>query len=100
MPRQHADRQLTRIEGTIDDWPPRHHAWRGNSNSDRFAAVRAFSFLTTLAIGGTVGLGLTWFATVSGYGLGAVEAGPWHAWPKSGTEDADPYALRLAGPRR
>jgi hypothetical protein len=61
-------------------------------NTDRFAAVRAFSFLTTLAIGGTVGLGLTWFATVSGYGLGAVEAGPWHAWPKSGTEDADPYA--------
>lgn len=54
--------------------------------------MRAFSFLTTLAIGGTVGLGLTWFATVSGYGLGAVEAGPWRAWPKSGTEDADPYA--------
>lgn len=55
--------------------------------------MRAFSFLTSLAIGGTVGLGLTWFATVSGYGLGAVHAGPWQAWPKSGTEDADPYAL-------
>lgn len=54
--------------------------------------MRTLSFITTLAIGATVGLGLTWVATVSGYGLGTVSAGPWRAWPKSGTEDADPYA--------
>lgn len=54
--------------------------------------MRSLSFITSLAVGGVVGLGLTWVATLSGYGLGTVRAGPWEAWPKSGTEDADPYA--------
>lgn len=54
--------------------------------------MRSLSFITSLAVGGVVGLGLTWLATVNGYGLGTVNAGPWRAWPKSGTEDADPYA--------
>jgi len=54
--------------------------------------VRALPYILTLAIGATVGLGLTWSATRDDYGFGTVKAGPWRAWPKSGTEDADPYA--------
>ncbi|HSI42433.1 MAG TPA: DUF1214 domain-containing protein [Xanthobacteraceae bacterium] len=54
--------------------------------------MRSLSFIITLAIGAAVGLSLTWLATVSGYGFGTVRAGPWRAWPKSGTAEADPYA--------
>ncbi|MFK8252259.1 DUF1214 domain-containing protein [Ancylobacter terrae] len=54
--------------------------------------MRALPYILTLAIGATVGLGLTWAATRDDYGFGTVKAGPWRAWPKSGTEDADPYA--------
>ncbi|WP_029354162.1 DUF1214 domain-containing protein [Bosea sp. 117] len=54
--------------------------------------MRALPLLVTLAIGAIVGLGLTWMMTGDGYGLGTVRAGAWRAWPKSGTEDADPYA--------
>ena len=54
--------------------------------------MRALPYIMTLAIGATVGLGLTWAATRDDYGFNTVKAGPWVAWPKSGTEDADPYA--------
>jgi len=54
--------------------------------------VRALFFILMLVIGAAVGLGLTWVTTVSGYGPGLVKAGPWKAWPKAGTEQADPYA--------
>ena len=48
--------------------------------------------LVTAAVG--IGLGLfgTWLAVERGYGFGAVTAGAWTAWPKSGSNDADPYA--------
>ena len=54
--------------------------------------MRPLLFILTLAIGAAVGLGLTWLATADGYGPGAVRAGAWKAWPKAGTEAADPYA--------
>lgn len=54
--------------------------------------MRAFSFLLTLVIGAALGLGLTWVTTVNGYGPGLIRSGPWEAWPKAGTEEADPYA--------
>lgn len=30
-----------------------------------------------------------------GYGFGMVKAGPWTAWPKAGTDEADPYARAI-----
>lgn len=38
------------------------------------------------------GLAMTWLAVERGHGWGAVRAGPWTGWPKSGTTQADPYA--------
>ena len=48
--------------------------------------------LATAAIGIGLGLFSTWLAVERGYGFGAVNAGPWTAWPKSGSSEADPYA--------
>ncbi len=44
------------------------------------------------AIGIALGLLATWMSVERGYGFGAVNAGPWTAWPKTGSSDADPYA--------
>jgi len=46
----------------------------------------------TLVLGVALGLALTWAAVERGYGFGAVKAGPWTAWPRTGSPDADPYA--------
>ena len=48
--------------------------------------------LLALACGVAMGLFLTWLTIERGYGFGAVKAGPWTAWPRSGTAEADPYA--------
>lgn len=48
--------------------------------------------LVTVALGIVLGLGLTWLAVERGYGFGAVQAGAWSAWPKTGSPEADPYA--------
>ena len=48
--------------------------------------------LVTAALGIGLGLFSTWLAVERGYGFGAVTAGPWMAWPKSGSNEADPYA--------
>ena len=53
------------------------------------------SFLKTLIatlVGLGLGLAMTFFAVERGMGFGAVQAGPWTGWPKTGTRDADPYA--------
>lgn len=53
------------------------------------------AFLKTLAVaalGVALGLLSTWLAVEHGYGFGAVNAGAWTAWPKTGGSDADPYA--------
>lgn len=54
--------------------------------------MRSLLFLLILAIGASLGLGLTWITMVSGYGPGLVRSGPWETWPRAGTETADPYA--------
>ena len=48
--------------------------------------------LLSLAFGVALGLGLTWASIERGYGFGAVKAGPWTAWPRTGSPEADPYA--------
>ncbi len=53
------------------------------------------AFLKTLLVvtlGVALGLLSTWLAVERGYGFGSVQAGPWTAWPKTGSSEADPYA--------
>jgi hypothetical protein len=49
-------------------------------------------FLIALTIGALSGLGLTWWTLASGPRFGAMQIGPWTAWPQTGTQDADRYA--------
>jgi hypothetical protein len=48
--------------------------------------------LYALTIGALLGLGLTWWTLSGGPGFGALSSGPWTAWPRAGTLDADRYA--------
>ncbi len=48
--------------------------------------------LFALFVAGAVGLGMTYFALSRGAAFGALSIGSWTAWPKTGTQDADPYA--------
>jgi hypothetical protein len=48
--------------------------------------------LIALVVGTITGLGLTYLASARSNGFGAVTAGAWSAWPRSGTASADPYA--------
>ncbi len=45
-----------------------------------------------MLIGVALGLFATYMAVERGYGFGAVNAGAWRAWPKTGSPEADPYA--------
>jgi hypothetical protein len=48
--------------------------------------------LFALAVAACVGLGGTYLALTRGAAFGALTVGAWTAWPKMGTNDADPYA--------
>jgi hypothetical protein len=48
--------------------------------------------LFALAVAAIVGLGATYLALTRGAAFGALSIGSWTAWPKTGTQDADPYA--------
>lgn len=48
--------------------------------------------LYALTIGALLGLGLTWWSLSGGPGFAALASGPWTAWPRAGTQDADRYA--------
>ncbi len=48
--------------------------------------------LFALAVAAAVGLGATYFALSRGAAFGALRIGAWTAWPKTGTQNADPYA--------
>ncbi len=53
------------------------------------------AFLKTFIVAATgilLGLASAWLAVERGYGFGAVKAGPWASWPKTGSAEADPYA--------
>lgn len=48
--------------------------------------------LLAFAIAAVVGLGATWLTLSRGTAFGAIPIGAWTAWPKTGTQDADPYS--------
>jgi hypothetical protein len=43
-------------------------------------------------IGIALGLAVTFITLERGFGFGAVQSGPWTAWPRVGASDIDPYA--------
>jgi hypothetical protein len=49
-------------------------------------------FLFALAVAAVFGLGMTQLALTRGTAFGAITIGAWTAWPKTGTNDIDPYA--------
>ena len=51
--------------------------------------------LFALAIAAVIGLGATWLALSRGTAFGAIAIGAWTAWPRTGTQDADPYARAI-----
>ena len=54
--------------------------------------IQFLKILIVTLVGIGLGLAMTFFAVERGMGFGAVKAGPWTGWPKTGTRDADPYA--------
>lgn len=54
-------------------------------------AILIKSFIVVV-LGTLLGLALTFVSLERGFGFGAVRAGPWTGWPKTGTADIDPYA--------
>jgi hypothetical protein len=52
------------------------------------AILKTFAVVT---LGVALGLLSTWLAVERGHGFGAVSAGVWTSWPKTGSMDADPY---------
>jgi len=46
-------------------------------------------------IGVALGLAVTFVTLERGFGFGAVQAGPWTAWPRVGAGDIDPYARAI-----
>lgn len=50
-----------------------------------------------IAIAAVVGLATAWLAVDRGFVFGGINVGPWEAWPRAGSPDADPYSIaRLA----
>ncbi len=49
------------------------------------------SFVTFL-LAATIGLSATWLTLTRGVAFGSLTIGAWTAWPKSGSQDIDPYA--------
>ena len=50
------------------------------------------SILVTLALALGLGTWSVWHALDTQGGIGALQSGPWTAYPEIGTADADPYS--------
>ncbi|MFG1396601.1 DUF1214 domain-containing protein [Roseixanthobacter pseudopolyaromaticivorans] len=55
--------------------------------------MRLVTLATTLAAAAAIGLGATYFAVTHSRGMDIVRLGAWQGWPRSGTTQADPYAV-------
>ncbi len=51
-----------------------------------------FGTFFTFALAAVIGLGTTWLTLTRGVAFGSLTIGAWTAWPKSGSQDIDPYA--------
>ena len=48
--------------------------------------------IIAFTVAALIGLGATWLALTRGTAFGAIPIGAWTAWPRTGTQDIDPYA--------
>jgi hypothetical protein len=46
-----------------------------------------------LSLGVALGLAVSFFLLETGFGFNQLKAGPWVAWPRTGTSELDPYTL-------
>lgn len=51
-----------------------------------------FGSFFTLLLAAAIGLGATWFTLTRGIAFGSLTIGAWTAWPKTGSQEIDPYA--------
>ncbi|HVU39570.1 MAG: DUF1214 domain-containing protein [Xanthobacteraceae bacterium] len=51
-----------------------------------------FGSFFTFLLAAAIGLGATWFTLTRGIAFGSLTIGAWTAWPKTGSQDIDPYA--------
>jgi hypothetical protein len=51
-----------------------------------------FGSFFTLILAAVIGLGATWLSLTHDVAFGSMTIGAWTAWPKSGSQDIDPYA--------
>ena len=56
------------------------------------AVLNFLKALLSASLGAVLGLTATYYSVERGLGFGAVQAGPWTVWPRSGSPEADPYA--------
>lgn len=51
-----------------------------------------FGSFFTFLLAAAIGLGATWLTLTRGVAFGSLTIGAWTAWPKTGSQDIDPYA--------
>ena len=51
-----------------------------------------FGSFFTFLLAAAIGLGATWFTLTRGIAFGSMTIGAWTAWPRTGSQDIDPYA--------
>ncbi len=51
-----------------------------------------FGSFFTFLLAAAIGLGATWLTLTRGIAFGSLTIGTWTAWPKTGSQDIDPYA--------
>ncbi len=51
-----------------------------------------FGSFFTFLVAAAIGLGATWFTLTRGVAFGSLSIGAWKAWPKTGSQQIDPYA--------
>jgi len=51
-----------------------------------------FGSFVTFLLAATIGLSTTWLTLTRGVAFGSLAIGAWTAWPKSGSQEIDPYA--------
>jgi len=51
-----------------------------------------FGSFFTFMLAAAIGLGATWLSLTRGVAFGSMTIGAWTAWPKSGSQNIDPYA--------
>jgi hypothetical protein len=88
------------VTSAIDRAPDRRAPPSGNQPATaprRLSTAALVIYACSLAL--LVGVGSVFYAVTADYPFGSVTAGPWKAWPKVGSTEADPYAQAMVARR-